>query len=146
MGRVTGILRVILVALAVCALAAPVEAASGWTLKATPSHATVEQKATVVLTGSNPPGPPVLVVVEDGSTLHFPFRRVASGQYVATASLLVTGRLTLTAKAGGQTLASTTVTVVPHAGGSSLRILAGIILVGFVMWFWYRSRSLTSSR
>ena len=146
MGRVSGVWPAILVAGAVLVSAAVVHGASPWTLKATPTHATVEQKARVVLTGPTPPGTPVLIVVEDGSTLRFPFHRGGAGRYEATASLLVPGRLTLTARAGGQALAATTVTVVPHAGGSSLRILAGIILLGFVMWFWYRSRSLTNPR
>jgi hypothetical protein len=123
-----------------------VQAASPWSLKASPAHVLVEQKARVILSGPVPNRAPVLVVVEDGSPLRFPFHKIGNGRYEATASLLVPGSLTLTAKAGTEVLATTTVTVAPHPGGSGLRALAGLILIGFVLYFWYRSRRFTGTR
>jgi uncharacterized protein (DUF58 family) len=126
--------------------AGSLHAASAWSLHADPSHAEVEQTARVTLTGPDLARQPVLVVVEDGSPLRFAFTKVRPGRYQASARLLVTGTLTLQAMEGSRVLAVTNVTVTPRPGSSSLRVVAGLILLGFVFWFWYRSRQMSGSR
>lgn len=129
-----------------CLMGGSIHAASAWSLRADPSRAEVEQTARVTLMGPDLSQAPVLVVVEDGSPLRFTFKKLRPGRYQASARLLVTGTLTLKAMEGSRVLAATHVTVAPRPGSSGLRVVAGLVLLGFVFWFWYRSRQMSGSR
>jgi hypothetical protein len=136
-----------LLTLVLCAVAAaPVHANSSWHLSVHASAFRVGVKAVATLTG--PPQTrfvPEMVMVVEATPIRRPFSRVGPGVYRVTVPLLAPGSVTVEAQGPHhQVLASRTVTVTEPPGSGGYKFLLGAVLIGILLWNWYRTRQMTS--
>jgi hypothetical protein len=140
---VVGGLLTLALALAAAGL---VQAKSSWHLALHASAFRVGAKAVATLTG--PPQThfvPDMVMVVQATPIRRPFTRVGPGTYRVTVPLLAPGSLTVQAEGPHHhVLASQTVTVVEPPGSGGYKFLLGAVLIGILLWNWYRTRQMTS--